>query len=69
MATLITLILSAGLVTTGELLRASAGAPVLAGGEGPDSTVDLAARARAALAHRGDGDSCAASDEVAGPPL
>ncbi len=67
-ATLITLLLSAGLVTTGELLRASAGAPVLAGGEGPEPTVDLAARARAALAHRGDGDS-AASDGVAGPPL
>jgi succinoglycan biosynthesis transport protein ExoP len=65
-ATLITLLLSAGLVTTGELLRASAGAPVSAGGEGPEPTVDLAARARAALAHRGDGDS-AASNGVAAP--
>ena len=65
-ATLITLLLSAGLVTTGELLRVSAGAPVPAGGEEPEPTLDLAARARAALAHRGDGDS-AASDGVAAP--
>jgi succinoglycan biosynthesis transport protein ExoP len=65
-ATLITLLLSAGLATTGELLRASAGAPVPAGGEEPEPTLDLAARARAALAHRGDGDS-AASDRVAAP--
>jgi succinoglycan biosynthesis transport protein ExoP len=65
-ATLITLLLSAGLATTGELLRASAGAPVPAGGEEPEPTLDLAARARAALAHRGDGDS-AASDGVAAP--
>jgi succinoglycan biosynthesis transport protein ExoP len=54
-ATLITLILSAGLVTTGELLRASAG------GTAPDRierrsepTVDLAARTRAAMAGRRD---------------
>jgi polysaccharide biosynthesis transport protein len=54
-ATLITLILSAGLVTTGELLRASAG------GAAPDRierrsepTVDLAARTRAAMAGRRD---------------
>jgi tyrosine-protein kinase Etk/Wzc len=58
-ATLITLILSAGLVTTGELLRASAGTPALAAGETRLETrfepkVDLAARTRAALAGRTD---------------
>ena len=59
-ATLITLILSAGLVTTGELLRASAG------GAAPDRierrsepTVDLAARTRAAMAGRRDDEPAA----------
>lgn len=52
-ATLITLILSAGLVTTGELLRASAGVPALPAGETRfEPKVDLAARTRAALAGR-----------------
>ncbi len=54
-ATLITLILSAGLVTTGELLRASAGGPAVPAVERrSEPTVDLAARTRAALAGRGN---------------
>jgi succinoglycan biosynthesis transport protein ExoP len=67
-ATLITLILSAGLVTTGELLRASAG------GAAPDRierrsepTVDLAARTRAAMAGRHDDEPATALD-VEKPP-
>jgi polysaccharide biosynthesis transport protein len=62
-ASLVTLILSAGLVTTGELLRASAGWPVPADGERSEPTVDLAARTRAAVAARGDGDHATAFDE------
>ncbi len=58
-ATLITLILSAGLVTTGELLRASSGEPASAGGERFEPSVDLAARARAAMAIRNDADPSA----------
>jgi polysaccharide biosynthesis transport protein len=49
-ATLITFFLSAGLVATGELLRASSGEPSLAGGERIAPRVDPAARARVALA-------------------
>jgi hypothetical protein len=58
-ATLITLILSAGLVTTGELLRASAGGPVVPAGERFEPSVDLAARARAAVSRGGFSDSIA----------
>jgi uncharacterized protein involved in exopolysaccharide biosynthesis/Mrp family chromosome partitioning ATPase len=62
-ATLITLILSAGLVTTGELLRASAGAPALAPGEARfEPKVDLAARTRAALVGRSDDEPFAAPE-------
>ena len=70
-ATLITLILSAGLVTTGELLRASAGAPALTASERRfEPTVDLAARTRAALAGRGgDVPSVAPEPEKAALPL
>jgi len=62
-ASLITLILSAGLVTTGELLRASAGWPVPADGERFEPTVDLAARTRAALAGGSDGSHATAFDQ------
>jgi len=75
-ATLITLILSAGLVTTGELLRASAGAPALTAGETRfEPKVDLAARTRAALAGRSaDAPSAAPEPEktarlLSGVPL
>ena len=75
-ATLITLILSAGLVTTGELLRASAGAPALPAGETRfEPKVDLAARTRAALAGRSaDAPSAAPEPEktarlLSGVPL
>jgi uncharacterized protein involved in exopolysaccharide biosynthesis len=63
-ATLITLILSAGLVTTGELLRASAGAPALppAGETRFEPKVDLAARTRAALAGRNADERAAAPE-------
>ena len=62
-ATLITLILSAGLVTTGELLHASAGAPALPAGETRfEPKVDLAARTRAALAGRSADASSAAPE-------
>jgi polysaccharide biosynthesis transport protein len=49
-ATLITFILCCGLVATGELLRASSGAEVIAVGPRPERQIDLASRARAALA-------------------
>jgi polysaccharide biosynthesis transport protein len=66
-ATLITFFLSAGLVATGELLRASSGEPLLAGGERIAPRVDLAARARAALATRTD-DMAPVVRERAEPP-
>jgi uncharacterized protein involved in exopolysaccharide biosynthesis len=65
-ATLITLILSAGLVTTGELLRASAGGPAVPAGERFEPSVDLAARARAAVSRGSVGDSLAL--DAAPPP-
>ena len=70
-ATLITLILSAGLVTTGELLRASAGGPAITSVERrSEPTVDLAARTRAALAGRSaDAPSGAAEVEKPAHPL
>jgi succinoglycan biosynthesis transport protein ExoP len=49
-ATLITFILCCGLVATGELLRASSGAPVIAPAARPAPRVDLASRAKAAAA-------------------
>ena len=53
-ATLITFILCCGLVATGELLRASSAAPVIATSRAPElrvaSRVDLASRAKAAVA-------------------
>jgi polysaccharide biosynthesis transport protein len=49
-ATLITFILCCGLVATGELLRASSGAGVITAGARPEPRVDLASRARAAMA-------------------
>jgi uncharacterized protein involved in exopolysaccharide biosynthesis/Mrp family chromosome partitioning ATPase len=49
-ATLITFILCCGLVATGELLRASSGAPVIAAGVRPEPRVDLATRTKAAMA-------------------
>src|SRR5271169_830169 len=60
-ATLITLILSAGLVTTGELLRASAGGPA-AVERRSEPAMDLAARTRAALAGRGDDEPVISAD-------
>jgi polysaccharide biosynthesis transport protein len=60
-ATLITLILSAGLVTTGELLRASAGGPA-AVERRSEPAMDLAARTRAALAGRGDDEPVSSAD-------
>jgi polysaccharide biosynthesis transport protein len=48
-ATLITFILCAGLVATGELLRASSGAGVITAAPRPEARVDLASRARAAM--------------------
>jgi polysaccharide biosynthesis transport protein len=53
-ATLITFILCCGLVATGELLRASSGAPMIAAGTRPEPRVDLASRARAAMARPTD---------------
>lgn len=49
-ATLITLILCSGLVATGELLRQSSGAGVIPAAARPQTRVDLASRARAAMA-------------------
>jgi succinoglycan biosynthesis transport protein ExoP len=49
-ATLITFILCCGLVATGELLRASSGTPVIPAAARPAPRVDLASRARAAVA-------------------
>jgi polysaccharide biosynthesis transport protein len=49
-ATLITFILCCGLVTTGELLRASSAPPVIAPVARPGPRVDLATRAKVAMA-------------------
>jgi polysaccharide biosynthesis transport protein len=54
-ATLITFILCCGLVATGELLRASSGAAVVAAaGTRPEPRVDLASRAKAAMVRPAD---------------
>jgi tyrosine-protein kinase Etk/Wzc len=69
-ATLITFILCAGLVATGELLRASSGAGVIPVGARPGPRVDLASRARASMTRRVDAEPAvmAASEPPPVPP-
>jgi succinoglycan biosynthesis transport protein ExoP len=69
-ATLITFILCAGLVATGELLRASSGAGVIPVSARPEPRVDLASRARAAMTRAVDAEPAvmAASEPPPVPP-
>jgi polysaccharide biosynthesis transport protein len=70
-ATLITFILCCGLVATGELLRASSGAGVVAASATrPQPRVDLASRARAAMARPADAEPVVlAASEPLAPPV
>jgi polysaccharide biosynthesis transport protein len=67
-ATLITFILCCGLVATGELLRASSGAPMIAAAARPEPRVDLASRARAAMARPADVEPAVIA-ELEPPPV
>jgi tyrosine-protein kinase Etk/Wzc len=68
-ATLITFILCCGLVATGELLRASSGAGVVpASRTRPEPRVDLASRAKAAMARPADPEPAVMAASVPPPP-
>ncbi len=71
-ATLITFILFSGLVATGELLRQSSGAGVIPVAARPETRVDLASRAKAAMSasrrrracHPGDGGAATGAPAI-----
>ncbi len=67
-ATLITFILCCGLVATGELLRASSGAAVVTAGARSEPRVDLASRAKAAMARPADAEPAVVAVSEPPPP-